>query len=64
MGYDPFTLTQWSDEMTNLWRLNQRTGYWEHVRACSADNADQWITIFRRDDPGGVYKLAVRKPRD
>ena len=50
--------------MTNLWKLNQRTGYWEHVRACSADNADQWITIFRNDDPGGVYKLAKRKPRD
>jgi hypothetical protein len=47
----------------HLYKLNQRSGLWEHER--SAENAASgydWYEIFQRDDPKGLFYLGKTKP--
>lgn len=46
-----------------LWRYNPITGYWDYERDCDDDTADQWLTVFQKDDPEGLFKLSKMKPR-
>lgn len=46
-----------------LWRYNQITGYWRIERTCSRRTADDWLTIFRRDEPNAIFTLSENKPR-
>jgi hypothetical protein len=36
---------------------------WEHVRDASPENAEQWLAIFRRDEPSAIFVAAATKPR-
>ena len=45
-----------------LWRFNQVTGYWVYQRTCAPGTENAWLTIFKRDDPKGFFKLSKNKP--
>lgn len=47
----------------SLWVFNRVTGYWNLVRNCDVQTAQDWMRIFQTDDPGAVYQLSKTKPR-
>lgn len=48
--------------MTTLWKHNSTTGYWALCRQCSAEEAQQWLAIFQKDEPHAWFKLSSRRP--
>jgi hypothetical protein len=46
-----------------LWRYNKITGYWHPVRSVTPETAEQWLQIWRRDDPSGIYVVSAKKPK-
>jgi hypothetical protein len=47
----------------NLWRFNPITGFWRMERACTQDTAQQWLDLFRADEPTAHFALSHRAPR-
>jgi hypothetical protein len=45
-----------------LWRLNQRSGRWEHQRDCAQALAADWLALYRRDEPGAEFRLSEKEP--
>jgi len=45
-----------------LWEYNKITGYWNFVRSVKAETADQWLSLFRQDNPLGIYMLSSKRP--
>jgi hypothetical protein len=46
----------------SIYRFNHITGYWQHVRNVSSDNAQDWLRAFQNDEPACVFVLSYRKP--
>ena len=48
-----------------LWKFNRITGYWVHVRGCTAEDAEEWCRMFSQDEPGEYFYLTAwnRKPK-
>jgi hypothetical protein len=47
----------------NLWRFNPITGFWRMERACLPDTAQQWLDLFRADEPTAHFALSRFAPR-
>lgn len=45
-----------------LWKFNAITGYWDYQRTCNEDTAEEWLRLFRRDEPNESFKLTNRRP--
>jgi hypothetical protein len=45
-----------------LWKYNTTTGYWKNVRGVTPETKDEWLRIFKRDDPDGDYIVSASKP--
>ena len=37
--------------------------HWRHERDCTAANVQEWLAVFRKDEPGVLFIGAARKPR-
>lgn len=48
--------------MITLWRYNTTTGYWDFVRTCAVNTAEDWLVVFQRDEPNALFKLSKHKP--
>ena len=48
--------------LTNIWRYNARSGYWELVRDTYPENTARWLEILRGDEPGVTFKAAKKRP--
>jgi len=46
-----------------LWRKNRITGYWVCQRTCLPETAQEWLTIFQKDEPDEMFVLSYRKPK-
>ncbi len=47
---------------TKLWKYNKTTGYWNMVRVCAKETAEQWLHTFTADEPDQTFVLSTRKP--
>jgi hypothetical protein len=45
-----------------LWKYNRITGYWRAERDVSPETAQQWLTIFRDDEPRESFKISASRP--
>ena len=48
--------------LTNIWKYCPTTGYWKLVRDCYKDRKDDWLRIFRGDEPDAHFKASKRRP--
>lgn len=48
--------------MTNLWKYNKVTGYWNHERKCDSATAKDWLIVYQKDEPEETFKLSKNKP--
>lgn len=48
--------------LTNIWRYNSTTGFWELVRDSYPENVTRWLEILQGDEPGAVFKAAKKRP--
>lgn len=46
-----------------LWEFNKITGYWIFVRNVTPETKIQWLNIFKKDNPDGIYKVCKNKPK-
>tara|TARA_R110000868_G_scaffold243684_1_gene499699 strand:+ start:215 stop:796 length:582 start_codon:yes stop_codon:yes gene_type:complete len=46
-----------------LYKFNKRTGYWDHKRSVSPENKDQWLDIFKKDDPEEHFITSKNRPK-
>jgi len=44
-----------------LWRLDPRG--WTAVRSVTPETADQWLSIWQRDEPGFTFVVSSKKPK-
>ena len=49
--------------LTNIWKYNTTTGYWMLVRDCYFERRDDWLRIFRGDEPDRVFKASRVRPK-
>lgn len=49
-------------ECTNIWRYDPVTGYWRLVRNVLKARAQDWLRIWREDEPSVVFKLSQYRP--
>lgn len=49
--------------LSKIWRYNVTTGCWAYVRDCYKERTQDWLRIFRSDEPGAVFKVAAHRPR-
>lgn len=47
---------------TKLWEYNPVTGYWTFIKSVSSENANQWLNIFKSDEPKKGFVLSKNKP--
>lgn len=45
-----------------LWKFNQHTGLWNYQRTVTPETSDEWLKIFRRDEPRETFKVSANKP--
>jgi alpha-L-arabinofuranosidase len=45
-----------------LWKLNERTGYWDYQRNVTTETADEWRRIFQIDEPTATFVVSKNKP--
>jgi hypothetical protein len=45
-----------------LWKLNERTGYWDYQRSVTPEDADEWRRRFQVDEPTAVFHISAGKP--
>jgi hypothetical protein len=50
------------ENTTVLWRYNRTTGLWDFCRRCAAQSAQQWLGVWRKDEPGETFRLAKHRP--
>ena len=48
---------------TNIWRYDPITGYWRLARNVLKERAQDWLRIWRADEPNAVFKLSRHRPR-
>jgi len=46
-----------------LWRHNPTTGIWNQMRDVTPETQDQWLKIFKEDDPHADFKISARQPK-
>ena len=44
--------------MLRLWKLNERTGYWDYQRTVTPETADEWRRIFQIDEAQAVFMVS------
>lgn len=47
-----------------LWKYNPITGFWVSQRTVTDDTKDQWMEIYKKDDPKASFVVSSRKPKD
>jgi len=46
-----------------LWKLNNRTGYWDYQRSVTDETAAAWLARFREDEPEADFKVSLHRPK-
>ena len=47
-----------------LWRLHAVTGYWRIEREVTRETAQQWLDIYRKDEPSARFTVSRTRPKD
>jgi hypothetical protein len=47
----------------NLWKYNKITGYWVAIRSVTNETKEQWLSVFRADEPNELFKVSKNKPK-
>jgi hypothetical protein len=47
----------------HLWRKSRTSGLWRIARDVTPETAEQWLAIFRRDEPEETFVVSARKPK-
>ncbi len=45
-----------------LWKYNRVTGIWSPQRSVTDETAEQWLRVFRSDEPDEFFTVSTRKP--
>ena len=53
----------WECNIMTLWKYNKITGYWVAVRSVTDETKEQWLALFKRDEPGELFKVSKHKPK-
>jgi len=51
------------DKQHNLYKYNKRSGLWDHKRSVTPETKDQWLHIFKKDEPNEHFAVAKNKPK-
>jgi len=51
------------DAALQIWKYNTAAGYWKPVRSVTPETKDEWLRIWRHDDPDGDYIVSAGMPR-
>lgn len=46
-----------------LFKYNKNTGIWDYVRSVTKENANQWLSVFSKDEPSETFKLSKYPPK-
>lgn len=46
-----------------LWKYNKITGYWVAVRSVTDETKEQWLALFKSDEPEELFKVSKHKPK-
>jgi hypothetical protein len=47
----------------SIWKYNSRSGMWDHQRNVEHDTKDQWIGIYKKDEPNAHFHVSSKKPK-
>lgn len=45
-----------------LWKYNQVTGLWDQQRSVTDETAEQWLRVYRKDEPREHFTVSSRRP--
>ena len=46
-----------------IWKYNKRSGMWDHQRNVESDTKDQWLGIYKKDEPDSHFHVSSKKPK-
>lgn len=47
----------------SIWKYNSRSGMWDHQRNVEHDTKDQWLGIYKKDEPNAHFHVSSKKPK-
>jgi len=47
----------------SIWKYNKRSGLWDHQRNVEHDTKDQWMSIYKKDEPDAHFHVSANKPK-
>ena len=47
----------------SIWKYNKRSGLWDHQRNVEPDTKDQWLDIYKKDEPDAHFHVSKNKPK-
>jgi hypothetical protein len=52
-----------TEHETGLWKYNPTTGIWTLCRTCLQVTAENWMAIFKKDEPDATFIISRKKPK-
>jgi hypothetical protein len=47
----------------SIWKYNKRSGLWDHQRNVEHDTKDQWMSVYKKDEPDAHFHVSANKPK-
>lgn len=47
----------------SIWKYNKRSGLWDHQRNVESDTKEQWLKIYKKDEPDAHFHVSSNKPK-
>ena len=51
-----------ASKQLSLWKYNKRSGIWDYQRTVTEETKDQWLSVFKNDEPSETFRVALNKP--
>ena len=52
------------DKQLSLYKYNKRSGMWDYQRSVTPETKDQWLHIFKKDEPNDHFVVSKNKPKN
>ena len=47
----------------NLYKYNKRSGIWDHQRSVTPETKDEWLHVYKKDEPSEHFHVSKNKPK-
>ncbi len=51
------------EKTLSIWKHNRRSGMWDHQRGVTPETKDDWMKIYRKDEPDAHFHVSSKKPK-